>query len=106
MGVFDPTGIADITSSILSLKNGEYRDAFSNLLGVVPIVGDLPKAGKVINLVDVARKTHKHHLKIKKFLGTSENAVRIQIYSAIIDYCMTAIVQKKMNIDRSIYEIL
>ena len=42
----------------------------------------------------------------KKFWGTSENAVRIQIYSAIIAYCMIAIVQKKMNIERSIYEIL
>ena len=30
----------------------------------------------------------------KKFWGTSENAVRIQIYSAIIAYCMIAIVQK------------
>ena len=46
----------------------------------------------------------KQHLKIKKFWGTSENAVRIQIYSAIIAYCMMAIVQKKMNIERSIYE--
>ena len=42
----------------------------------------------------------------KKFWGTSENAVRIQIYSAIIAYCMMAIVQKKMNIERSIYEML
>ena len=62
VGVFDPTGITDITSSILSLKNGDYQNAFNSLLGVVPIVGDLPKAGKVINLGDVARKTHKHHL--------------------------------------------
>ena len=36
----------------------------------------------------------------------SENAVRIQIYSAIITYCMMTIVQKKMNIERSIYEML
>ena len=36
----------------------------------------------------------------------SENAVRIQIYSAIITYCMMAIVQKKTNIERSIYEML
>ena len=49
---------------------------------------------------------YKQHLKIKKFQGMSENAVRIQIYSAIITYCMMAIVQKKMNIERSIYEML
>ena len=43
------------------------------------------------------------HMKIKKFCGNSENTVRIQIYSAIISYCMIAIVQKKMRIERSIY---
>ena len=48
----------------------------------------------------------KQHLKIKKFWGNSENAVRIQIYAAITAYCMMAIVQKKMRIDRSIYEML
>ena len=42
----------------------------------------------------------------KKVLGNSENAVRIQIYSAITTYCMMAIVQKKMGVDRSIYEML
>mgnify|MGYP003307231116 CR=1 FL=1 len=41
-----------------------------------------------------------------KIRGTSENAVRIPIYSAIIVYCMMAIVQKKMNIERSIYDML
>ena len=48
----------------------------------------------------------KQHLKIKKFWGNSENAVRIQIYAAIITYCLMAIVQKKLGIDRSIYEML
>ena len=48
----------------------------------------------------------KQHIKIKKFWGNSENAVRIQIYSAIISYCMMAIVQKKMGVSRSIYEML
>lgn len=48
----------------------------------------------------------KQHLKIKKFWGRTENAVRIQIYSAITAYCMMAIVQKKMKIERSIYEML
>lgn len=48
----------------------------------------------------------KQHLRIKKFWGSSENAVRIQIYSAVISYCMMAIVQKKMRVERSIYEML
>ena len=48
----------------------------------------------------------KQHLKIKKFCGTSENAVRIQIYCAIITYCLVAIVQHDMKLERSIYEVL
>ena len=56
--------------------------------------------------IELFFKWLKQHLKIKKFWGTTENAVRIQIYSAIIAYCMMAIVQKKMGIKRSIYEML
>ncbi|MCI1640413.1 MAG: IS4 family transposase [Bacteroidales bacterium] len=56
--------------------------------------------------IELFFKWLKQHLKIKKFWGNSENAVRIQIYSAIICYCMMAIVQKKMRIERSIYEML
>ena len=46
------------------------------------------------------------HLKIKKFCGDSENAVRIQIYTAIISYCLVAIVYHQMKLDRTIYEAL
>ena len=48
----------------------------------------------------------KQHLKIKKFWGTIENAVRIQICSAIITYCFVAIVQHNMQLKRSNYEVL
>lgn len=56
--------------------------------------------------IELFFKWLKQHLKIKKFWGESENAVRIQIYAAITTYCMMAIVQKKMRIKRSIYEML
>lgn len=56
--------------------------------------------------VELFFKWLKQHLKIKKFWGDSENAVRIQIYSAIIAYCLVAIVQKRLKIERSIYETL
>jgi hypothetical protein len=56
--------------------------------------------------VELFFKWMKQHLKIKKFWGTTENAVRIQIYVAICTYCLVAIVQKNMQLDRSIYEIL
>jgi hypothetical protein len=44
-------------------------------------------------------------LKIKSFWGTL-NAVKIQMYCAIIAYCLVAIVGNKLKVDRSIYEIL
>jgi hypothetical protein len=56
--------------------------------------------------VELFFKWLKQHLKIKKFWGTTENAVRIQIYSAICTYCLVAIVQKDMQLDRSTYEVL
>lgn len=56
--------------------------------------------------VELFFKWIKQHLKIKAFWGTTENAVRIQVYSAIIAYCMVSIVGKDWKIDRSTYEIL
>ena len=56
--------------------------------------------------IELFFKWLKQHLKIKKFWGETENAVRIQIYSAITAYVMMALVQKKMGIERSIYEML
>ncbi|MBQ0124633.1 MAG: IS4 family transposase [Bacteroidales bacterium] len=77
---------------------------FTNALDISPIlVAELYHQRWQIELFF---KWIKQHLKIKKFWGNSENAVRIQIYSAIISYCMMAIVQKKMGIERSIYEML
>lgn len=56
--------------------------------------------------VELFFKWLKQHLKIKKFWGTTENAVRIQIYVAICTYCLVTIVQKDMKLDRSTYEVL
>ena len=56
--------------------------------------------------VELFFKWLKQHLKIKKFWGTTENAVRIQIYTAICTYCLVAIVQHDMQLDRSTYEVL
>jgi IS4 transposase len=51
-------------------------------------------------------KWMKGNLRIKSFWGTTENAVRIQIYVAMCTYCLVAIVQKDMQLDRSAYEVL
>ena len=56
--------------------------------------------------IELFFKWLKQHLKIKKFWGTTENAVRIQICSAIITYCLVAIVQHDMQLKRSTYEVL
>ena len=56
--------------------------------------------------VELFFKWIKQHLRIKKFWGTSENAVRIQIYCAIATYCLVAIVKHDMKLERSIYEVL
>ena len=57
-------------------------------------------------LIELFFKWLKQHLKIKKFWGTTENAVRIQISVAIITYCLVAIVQHDMKLKRSTYEVL
>lgn len=56
--------------------------------------------------VELFFKWLKQHLKIKKFWGTTENAVRIQVYAAICTYCLVGIVQHDMKLDRSTYEVL
>lgn len=56
--------------------------------------------------IELFFKWIKQHLKIKSFWGQSENAVRIQIYSAIITYCLVAIIGKDLKINKSTYEIL
>ena len=57
-------------------------------------------------LVELFFKWLKQHLKIKKFWGTTENAVRIQIAAAIITYCLVAIVHHDMKLEHSTYEVL
>lgn len=56
--------------------------------------------------VELFFKWVKQHLKIKSFWGTSENAVKIQIYCAISAYCLVSIVADKLKLERSTYEIL
>ena len=56
--------------------------------------------------VELFFKWIKQHLKIKSFWGETENAVRIQIYTAIIAYCLVAIVEHDLKLERSLYEVL
>lgn len=56
--------------------------------------------------VEIFFKWIKQHLRIKKFFGTSENAVKTQIWVAISTYVLVAIMKKRMKIDLSLYTIL
>ena len=56
--------------------------------------------------VELFFKWIKQHLRIKVFFGTSENAVKTQIWIAISVYVLVAIARKQLNIDRSLYSIL
>ena len=56
--------------------------------------------------VELFFKWIKQHLKVQSFWGTSENAVKCQIYIAIITYTLVAIVKSKMKTTLSTYEIL
>jgi transposase len=56
--------------------------------------------------IELFFKWLKQHLRIKRFWGTSENAVKIQIYSAVSAYCLVAILQHDLEIDRTTYEVL
>jgi IS4 transposase len=48
----------------------------------------------------------KQHLRIKRFYGTSENAVKSQIWIAVSVYVLVAIVKKRLNLDTSLYTLL
>lgn len=56
--------------------------------------------------VELFFKWIKQHLRIKAFYGTSENAVKTQIWIAIAVYVLVAIVKKQLNLDPSLYSIL
>ena len=56
--------------------------------------------------VELFFKWIKQHLRIKVFFGTSENAVKTQIWIAVSVYVLVAIVKKRLNIPASLYEIL
>ena len=56
--------------------------------------------------VELFFKWIKQHLRIKAFYGTSDNAVKTQVWIAISVYVLVAIVKKELGIDRSLYEIL
>lgn len=66
----------------------------------------IPQLYKCRWQVELFFKWIKQHLQIKAFLGTSENAVKTQIWIAISTYVLVAIVKKQLQVERSLSEIL
>ena len=56
--------------------------------------------------VELFFKWIKQHLRVKRFWGDSENAVRIQIHVAIITYCLVAIIEHDLKLDRPVFEVM
>lgn len=56
--------------------------------------------------VELFFKWIKQHLRIKAFFGTSENAVKTQIWIAVSVYVLVAIIRKRLHLDTSLYELL
>lgn len=76
----------------------------TNLFGPPPMtICELYKARWQVELFF---KWIKQHLRIKKFYGTSENAVKVQIWTAVSVYVLVAIIKKRLNLDASLYTLL
>lgn len=56
--------------------------------------------------VELFFKWIKQHLRVNSFWGTSINAVKTQVYTAVITYCLISMVRDKLGLSRSAYEIL
>lgn len=94
------------------LRRIRYFDAVSNQ-HLVFLTNNFKLPAKTIAdlyrcrwFVETFFKWIKQHLRIKQFFGTSENAVKTQIWIAIAIYVLVAIVKKKLHVKRSLYSIL
>lgn len=114
--IYDQIGKLETYKSLKSypekLRRVKYYDAETNKVFIF-ITNNLELTAFEIALlykkrwqVELFFKWIKQHLRIKSFWGTTINAVKIQLYCAIITYCMVTIVGNKLKVDRSIYEIL
>ena len=56
--------------------------------------------------VELFFKWLKQHLRIKEFYGTTENAVKIQIYAAITAYCLVVVIQEELKLEMDTYDVL
>ena len=106
------TGVRSKRDYPETMRRVVYRDAetdkrfvfLTNNMDVPPLaIAQLYKARWQVELFF---KWIKQHLRIKAFYGTSENAVKAQIWMAVSVYLLVAIVKKRLGLDHSLYTIL
>lgn len=95
-----------------TLRRVKYRDAESGKTFVFLTNNFTLPALTIAQLyrsrwqVELFFKWIKQHLKIKRFYGTSENAVKTQVWIAVSVYILVAIMKKRLNLQESLYTIL
>ena len=106
------TGVQSCTDYPLPLRRIKFYDAkHDKLLVFLTNHFDLP-ALTITELyrcrwqVELFFKWIKQHLRIKAFFGTSENAVKTQVWIAIAVYVLVAVVKKRLKVDASLHTIL
>jgi hypothetical protein len=85
----------------------EHKRTFTYLTNNFGIsAGDIALLYKNRWQVELFFKWIKQHLHVKSFWGITENAVRIQIYAAITAYCLVAIIEHDLRLNRSTFDVL
>jgi len=56
--------------------------------------------------IEIFFKWIKQHLRIKAFFGTSENAIKLQVWTAVSTYLLVAIMKKEFKLEQTLYTIL
>jgi hypothetical protein len=91
----------------ISYRDGETQKRFkfltNNFLLPAPTITQIYKSRWAVELFF---KWIKQHLRIKAFYGTSENAVKTQIWIAVSAYVLVAIARKRLELDATLYQIL
>ncbi len=85
-------------------QSGKNLIFLTNLFGPPPMI--ICKLYKARWQVELFFKWIKQHLRIKRFYGTSVNAVKAQIWVAVSVYVLVAIVKKRLELDSSLYTLL
>ena len=86
------------------IETGKTLIFLTNLFG--PPAATICALYKARWKVELFFKWIKQHLRIKQFYGTSENAVKAQIWTAVSMYVLVAIIRKRLNLDASLYTLL